>query len=56
MTLPICALQVPPGGSLGEVLTELLKGNGCAGNAERQSGHTGALSLFSPQGCLKFTF
>lgn len=32
MSVPICALQVPPGGSLGEVLTGRLKDN-----AERQS-------------------
>lgn len=29
VTLPICALQVPPGGSLGEAFTELLKDNEC---------------------------
>ena len=29
--LPICALQVPPGGSLGEVSTQRLKGNGGVG-------------------------
>lgn len=38
MPLPICALQVPPGGSRGEVLTELLKGNGKAGNASPSPG------------------
>lgn len=51
MILSICALQVPPGGSLAEVLSELLKGNGKAGNAELQSTQASSASPF-PKGAL----